>query len=188
MTRTISQSESRRVPPVTALRSPPDSRMTGALSPVTALSSTEAMPSMISPSTGRISPASTRNRSFLRKAVEATSSYLAWRSGRGSFLAWVVWRVLRSASAWALPRPSATASEKLANRTVNHSHRATPPIKPAGASPLPKRAWIHKTVVSRLPTSTTNMTGLRTIRRGLSLTKESRMARWYSSRRNVVCF
>ena len=40
------------VPPVTALRSPPLSRMTGALSPVMALSSTEAMPSMASPSPG----------------------------------------------------------------------------------------------------------------------------------------
>ena len=34
LTRTISQSESTRVPPVTALRSPPASRITGALSPV----------------------------------------------------------------------------------------------------------------------------------------------------------
>jgi len=37
---------------VTAERSPPDSRMTGADSPVIADSSTEAMPSMISPSEG----------------------------------------------------------------------------------------------------------------------------------------
>ena len=44
--RTMIQSESTRVPPVTALRSPPLSRMTGALSPVMALSSTEAMPSI----------------------------------------------------------------------------------------------------------------------------------------------
>ncbi len=50
--RTMSQSESTRVPPVTALRSPPLSRMTGALSPVMALSSTEATPSTISPSPG----------------------------------------------------------------------------------------------------------------------------------------
>ena len=60
VTRTTSQSDSTRVPPVTALRSPPDSRMTGALSPVTALSSTEATPSMTSPSAGMMSPASTR--------------------------------------------------------------------------------------------------------------------------------
>ena len=41
-----------RVPPVTALRSPPDSRMTGADSPVIADSSTEATPSTTSPSPG----------------------------------------------------------------------------------------------------------------------------------------
>ena len=39
--RMMSQSERTRVPPVTAERSPPDSRMTGALSPVIALSSTQ---------------------------------------------------------------------------------------------------------------------------------------------------
>jgi hypothetical protein len=48
----LTQSEMTRVPPVTALRSPPASRTTGALSPVMALSSTEAMPSRISPSAG----------------------------------------------------------------------------------------------------------------------------------------
>ncbi len=47
------------VPPVTALRSPPLSRITGADSPVIADSSTEAMPSMTSPSPGIISPAET---------------------------------------------------------------------------------------------------------------------------------
>ena len=52
VTRTTSQSDSTRVPPVTPLRSPPLSRITGALSPVMALSSTEAMPSITSPSTG----------------------------------------------------------------------------------------------------------------------------------------
>ena len=52
VTRTTSQSDRTRVPPVTLLRSPPLSRITGALSPVMALSSTEAMPSITSPSTG----------------------------------------------------------------------------------------------------------------------------------------
>ncbi len=46
-----------RVPPVTALRSPPLSRMTGADSPVIADSSTVAMPSTISPSAAISSPA-----------------------------------------------------------------------------------------------------------------------------------
>ena len=49
-------SESTLVPPVTALRSPPDSRITGALSPVMTDSSTVAMPSITSPSPGMMSP------------------------------------------------------------------------------------------------------------------------------------
>ena len=47
------------MPPVTEAKSPPASRMTGADSPVIALSSTEATPSMTSPSSGIESPAST---------------------------------------------------------------------------------------------------------------------------------
>ena len=58
VTLATNQSESTRVPPVTALRSPPDSRITGALSPVTALSSTDATPSITSPSAGMMSPVS----------------------------------------------------------------------------------------------------------------------------------
>ncbi len=56
---TTTWSDSTRVPPVTAERSPPDSRMTGADSPVIADSSTEATPSTTSPSPGMICPAST---------------------------------------------------------------------------------------------------------------------------------
>jgi len=37
-------------------------------------------------------------------------------------------RVLRRVAACALPRPSATASAKLANRTVNHSQSAIWPM------------------------------------------------------------
>ena len=47
------------MPPVTAERSPPASRITGADSPVIADSSTEATPSMTSPSPGMNSPATT---------------------------------------------------------------------------------------------------------------------------------
>ena len=60
VTTTLIQSETTVVPPVTAERSPPASRMTGADSPVMAASLTEATPSMISPSAGTTSPASTR--------------------------------------------------------------------------------------------------------------------------------
>jgi hypothetical protein len=41
----------------------------------------------------------------------------------------VVVRALRRVSAWALPRPSAMASAKLANKTVNHSQIATASTK-----------------------------------------------------------
>ena len=143
-----SQSDRMRVPPVTALRSPPDSRITGADSPVTADSSTEAIPSITSPSAGIMSPASTRYMSPWRSWVEGVRMKFVGCVPFGdtacSFLALVSWRVLRSASAWALPRPSASASEKLANSTVNHSQSATAPIKPVGASPFPDSAWIHR--------------------------------------------
>ena len=55
--RILSQSDTMVVPPVTEQKSPPDSLTTGADSPVMADSSTEAMPSMTSPSPGMISPA-----------------------------------------------------------------------------------------------------------------------------------
>ena len=56
---TTIRSDSTVVPPVTADRSPPDSRMTGADSPVMADSSTDATPSITSPSPGMTWPAST---------------------------------------------------------------------------------------------------------------------------------
>ena len=65
VTRTTNQSDNKRVPPVTALRSPPDSRITGALSPVTALSSTEATPSVTSPSVGIISAYTHHNQKIV---------------------------------------------------------------------------------------------------------------------------
>ena len=55
---TFMRPERMRVPPVTALRSPFPSLMTGADSPVTADSSTRATPSTISPSPGTGSPSS----------------------------------------------------------------------------------------------------------------------------------
>ena len=94
--RTMSQSDSTRVPPVTAMRSPPLSRMTGADSPVMALSSTEATPSITSPSPGIKSPASTSTTSPLRSVgggdrlelppCAAAARRLAWvsRAGRGA--------------------------------------------------------------------------------------------------------
>ena len=56
VTNTFILSESTFVPPVTELLSPPASRITGADSPVMALSSMEASPSTISPSAGIVCP------------------------------------------------------------------------------------------------------------------------------------
>ena len=117
------RSDSTLVPPVTAERSPPLSRMTGADSPVMADSSTEATPSITSPSPGISSPASTTTRSPVRRAVALTASIGAALDAAGA--PWSACASCRSDSAWALPRPSATASAKLANSTVNHSHSDT---------------------------------------------------------------
>jgi hypothetical protein len=70
--RTRTQSEMTWVPPVTAERSPPDSRMTGADSPVIAASLTEAMPSITSPSEGIRSPASTSTMSPILRLMPGT--------------------------------------------------------------------------------------------------------------------
>ena len=150
--RTISQSDRTRVPPVTALRSPPLSRITGALSPVIALSSTEATPSMTSPSPGMTSPASTSTVSPFRSELPETFACSDPRSGRCSRFAWTSWRDRRSVSAWALPRPSAIASAKFAKRTVSHSHTETQKMNPAGASPCPTSAWTQRPEVRMLPT------------------------------------
>ena len=115
---TTIRSDSTRVPPVTDERSPPDSRMTGADSPVMADSSTEAMPSTMSPSPGMTWPGVTTHRSPSWSWLEGVSTTSSPRCTKATVSA----RVLRRVSAWALPRPSATASAKLANSTVNHSH------------------------------------------------------------------
>ena len=120
--RTRIQSEITWVPPVTADRSPPDSRMTGADSPVIAASLTEATPSTTSPSDGIVSPASTSTTSPTFRLVPGTVLKF-FAPGPLCSLACVSVRVRRSESACALPRPSAIASAKLANSTVNHSHR-----------------------------------------------------------------
>src|SRR5262245_11187138 len=180
--RTTIQSERTRVPPVTALRSPPASRITGALSPVMALSSTDAMPSTISPSLAMNSPAVTSTMSPLRRSALVVLTYLAEagsnprRGASASFFAVRSRRARLRLSACAFPRPSAMASAKLANRTVNQSQRDTAKMNQAGASPRARSAWMKSAVVRTLPTSTTNMTGLRTCMRGSSLRNESTSA------------
>ena len=91
--RTRIQSESTCVPPVTAERSPPDSRMTGADSPVIAASLTEAMPSMTSPSDGMVSPASTSTMSPTFSARARHQLVVLGVAGRSSSFACVSVRV-----------------------------------------------------------------------------------------------
>src|SRR6185437_6630341 len=176
-------SESTRVPPVTEERSPPLSRITGADSPVIADSSTEATPSITSPSPGIRSPAATSTRSPLRSCGAAISSTGA--SGPSgpvclpvTRLASVSLRARRSVSACALPRPSAIASAKLAKRTVNQSQSVTPATKPRSFARLESSSvWMNSMVVMTLPISTTNITGFFIWMRGSSFLKESLMAR-----------
>lgn len=157
------RSDSTFVPPVTAERSPPDSRMTGADSPVIADSSTEATPSTTSPSPGMTSPASQTTRSPMRRSVPAT------RSSRAPVIRRATVSVLarRRVSAWALPRPSATASARLAKSVVSQSQAViAQPNQSAGS-------MIASAVVTTEPTSTTNITGDLIITRGSSLRSAS---------------
>src|SRR5271169_3001245 len=168
--RTRIQSDNTWVPPVTAERSPPDSRITGADSPVIAASLTEAMPWITSPSPGMISPATHTTRSPARSFSAATVSYTSGLSSDAMRLARVSVRVLRKLSACALPRPSATASAKLANSTVNHSHKTIWKVNPTPALCC-TRSRTSKTVVSAVTTSSTKITGFLIRVAGLSLTK-----------------
>ena len=122
VTLTRMRSERIFVPPVTELLSPPASRITGADSPVMALSSMEASPSMISPSAGIVSPA-THSKTSPRFNSELLT-VLVFPLPATSF-AGVSSRVFRSESACALPRASAIASAKLANRTVSNKTAKT---------------------------------------------------------------
>src|SRR4051794_9427482 len=157
--RTTIRSDRTVVPPVTAERSPPDSRITGADSPVMADSSTLAIPSTTSPSPGMTWPATTTTVSPGRNDEADTSR----PSGR---CATVVVRALRSVAACALPRPSATASARSANSTVSHSHAAISQPNRLGSPTA-------RTVENTDPIQTTKITGWWTCVRGSSFFSES---------------
>ena len=164
--RTTMRSESTRVPPVTAERSPPLSLITGADSPVIADSSIEATPSTTSPSEGTMSLASQTTRSPLTSPAAATLASVPSELRRRAM---VSARIRRSVSDWARPRPSAVASAKLAKRTVTKRVAVTTQSNTDG--------WkIDETKVTSVPSRTTNITGFLTCVRGSSLTKESMIA------------
>ena len=144
------------MPPVTAERSPPASRITGADSPVIADSSTEPTPSMISPSAGITSPALTTTMSPRWSSGAGTSSSAPLSS---RLCAVVVVRVARSALACALPRPSAIASAKLANSTVSQSQIEIVPTNQSDEKCPRTRSSTKIPVVITLPSSTMNITG-----------------------------
>ena len=97
----------------------------------------------------------------------------------------VVVRVARSASACALPRPSAIASAKLANRTVSHSQNAITPTNHSWPCCPRARSRTKMIVVMMLPSSTMNITGFLSCIRGSSFGKESRTAAPTRSRENI---
>ena len=113
--RIFNQSDTMVVPPVTEQKSPPDSRTTGADSPVIADSSTDAIPSITSPSPGIISPAETITISPFFSSLERTVLSVPSAISKRAFVSFCVFLRL---AACALPRPSATDSAKFANKTV----------------------------------------------------------------------
>ena len=123
--RTLIQSERHAVPPVTAERSPPASRITRRPSPVIADSSTEAALNHLPVAGNEF--ASGDHHDVVRRSLGAGTSSVR-PSGRN-------WRpmvsvfALRSVSACALPRPSAIASAKLAKHG-GQSHRVICSSKP----------------------------------------------------------
>jgi hypothetical protein len=145
--------------------------MTGADSPVIADSSTDAMPSTTSPSPGMTWPASTTTWSPSCNCVPGTDSSRSLDGSAPGFQsisrrATVSRLARRSVSACALPRPSATASARLANTTVSHSQTMIVQLKTDGER-IP--VYRHSTA----PTSTTNMTGFLIWTRGSSFLNAS---------------
>jgi hypothetical protein len=98
----------------------------------------------------------------------------------------VVVRVARSALACALPRPSAIASAKFAKSTVSQSQIAITPTNHSSPVRPCARSLKKATVVITLPTSTMNMTGLRTWARGSSFGNESPTAATTRSREKTL--
>ena len=102
------------------------------ISPVMALSSTEATPSITSPSSG-IDVAGLDQHDVALAQLALHGSRCAVRAAVGARRASWPRRLLarlRSDVACALPRPSAIASAKLANSTVNHSQSEIARMKP----------------------------------------------------------
>ena len=166
--RTTMRSESTLVPPVTAERSPPDSRITGADSPVMADSSTEAMPSMISPSEGIRSLASHDDHVALVQFGGRRPVPRCHRPGdaapRSPSASCAECRPGPCPCPLPWPRQSWRRSPSRKSQTVMDQ------VKTDGCAIASKR-------VTRVPTSTTNITGLRICTAGSAWTG-SRASAW----------
>ena len=158
-------------------RSPPDSRMTGALSPVITDSSTVAMPSITSPSPGIRSPVSAITISPERSFEAETVSILPFASKRLAMESVFVFRRfgLRLAARF-----------RHGFREVGEQHREPEPdgnldFKETSARARANRSRNRNNVVSAAPTSTTKMTGFFAKVSGFSLMKNpSRRAARFS--------
>ena len=171
--RTTISSDSTLVPPVTAERSPPDSRITGADSPVMADSSTLAMPSITSPSPGITSPAVTTHSSPTSSCGTRHHFDRAAPADAGPRCRTAPAAASRPGPCPA-PRPWPRRSWRTA--TVNHSQAATRPAKRFSSRVDEPRSRRKTRVVTTLPTSTTIITGLRAMWRGWSLAMLARSA------------
>ena len=145
--RTTMRSESTRVPPVT----PSGRRRTrgspGRDSPVMALSSTDG-DALDHLAVAGDQLAGLAHAHVALVAARWRTSLLDAAVGSCTTLAVVSARVLRRVSAWALPRPSAMASAKLAKSTVNQSQSGDEAGEPVlrRASPCPGRLKNRKVV------------------------------------------
>ena len=118
------------MPPVTAERSPPDSRITGADSPVIADSSTEPTPSTISPSAGITSPA---RHDHDVAALELGRRDLAERAVRGA--------PVRDASSSASRAARSPAPCRVPRRSPRRSSRTAPSATARSRSTPTNQSW-----------------------------------------------
>ena len=178
VTRTTIQSDSTRVPPVTDEKSPPASRSTGADSPVTALSFTDATPSMTSPSAGMMSSGLDQHQVAARAGRRASTVWYSVLLAAEQFLGVHVpsHRAQRRGLRLAAPFGDRFGEVREQHREPQPDRDREDEARAAFAADLPERAPTPMTVVKMLPTKTTNITGLRICTRGSSLRNESRIA------------
>ena len=185
--RTLIQSESTRVPPVTAERSPPLSRMTGADSPVIAdfVDRGDAFDDL-AVARDQVAGLDQHDVALLAAAGAGTVCQFAALGDRRAAWPWSRCAPCAGVAACALPRPSATASAKLANSTVNQSQRLIWNEKPrCRRRRSPGRAGTAPWSARRRPRPRTSP-GCVTITRGSSLRNDCPIAGRRIAGSNIV--